>query len=187
MPERSHAGFPRRSATTGPSTRPPSLKPPGPQGRPMNHTKAILSSLSLVLALGAAGCSRIGRSSSHASTTDVRAQGSLADSPILDFTTPAELPTLSNHLQMRFAQLKPKMTINEFKALFSEACFVKRERVSWSDHPIDAHELSFRQRPRFAKDPQIYLQVQKARSYFVASSLEGRGEPQAWPSPPPHK
>jgi hypothetical protein len=103
---------------------------------------------------------------------------------ILEVTTPAELPTLAEQFRMRFAQLRPEMTVSEFKALFPEAYFIKRQHVGWSDRPIDAYELSQRQRYRFAHDPQVYIQSTKAWFYFLGSSLESWGEPEAWPTAP---
>jgi hypothetical protein len=135
---------------------------------------ALLCLASLFVAFGCAG---LGGSPARPTAPDDFAHGS---API-EVTTPAEIPTLPEHFHTRFPQLKPEMTIGEFKALFPEAYFVKRQRVTWSEHPIDAYELTVRQRYRFAGDTQMYVQTARAWFYFVASSLESWGEPETWP------
>ena len=99
---------------------------------------------------------------------------------ILEVTTPAELPTIPEHFRMRFPQLRPEMSIEEFKALFPEAYFTERKHQA-DGGAIDAYELCVRQRYRFPNDPQVYIQSGKAWFYFTPKGLESWGEPSAWP------
>jgi hypothetical protein len=149
----------------------------------MRHTSKIMFLSCTLLGLAMTGCNGVGGSA--AARHPREGAGAASESLVLEVTTPAELPTLPEHFHMRFAQLKPEMTINEFKALFPEAYFVKRQRVRWNEHPIDAYELSVRQRYVFPGDPQVYIQSAKAWFYFLGSSLESWGEPEGWPTPPP--
>jgi hypothetical protein len=88
------------------------------------------------------------------------------------------LPSVESRHAESFAKLRPGMSVDEFKAAFPSAVFVKQQQVD--GEPVDAYRVSINERLRYRSSRYAFTHSDSKWFYFRPSGLVYWGASNQW-------